>query len=877
MSLNEMVERNGDAKYRTLFESSMDAILLTVRDGQILEANAAACDIFQLTREEILIAVRSDLVDTTDPRLQPLLMERIRTGRATGEIICKRKNGERFPAIINSVLFIDSQGQERTSMTIRDISDAKTAKESLIATSEALQKALNDLNKVLDSSLDIICSIDEKGRFAHVSAASERMLGYKLDELRGRNFLDFVFHEDVPITLKAHAEIKNGSLLTMFENRYIRKDGSILPIIWSGRWDEKDKLLYGIAKDNTEKKILEKAFLVERQRFLNLYSQSPSCMGILKGPDHVFEMANPLYLKLIGKTDIIGKTLKEVLPEVEAQGIFEFLNEVYKTGNTFSANEMLFKLDVHGNGKLVDRYLNLIYQAHRNNEDEIDGILFFVIDVTEQVLSRKKIEESEKLYRQIVETAQEGIWLVDENNITTFANNKMCEILEYTYDEIIKKEIYLFMDDEGKEIVADSMQKKKNAYASQNHFKFIAKSGREVWTNISANPVFDENGSYKGSLAMITDITERKKIEQNLASKHESLKKAEAISQVGSWEMDMGDMSKMIWSDEIYNIFGVEKEEVTSSTGAYLSFIHPEDLEGIMETLREAKYSLQNSNCECRLIRKDCVLRYVYHEWQFEFDKSKNPIRLFGIIQDITERKLAEIERTKIINDLIERNNDLEQFTYIISHNLRAPVANILGIESLMNDPALSIQDSEFLRQGLRISVNGLDSVVNDLTQILKVKIETNDNKENVHFSELVEQIKISVKNLIERENIKIESDFIEIDEFLSYKSYLYSIFYNLISNSIKYRQQQVPCVIKIKSHVSNNKIELIFADNGLGIDLEKFGDQVFGLYKRFHLNIEGKGMGLFMVKKQVEILGGKINITSATNIGTEFKIEFEL
>ena len=105
----------------------------------------------------------------------------------------------------------------------------------------------------------------------------------------------------------------------------------------------------------------------------------------------------------------------------------------------------------------------------------------------------------------------------------------------------------------------------------------------------------------------------------------------------------------------------------------------------------------------------------------------------------------------------------------------------------------------------------------------------------------------------------------------------MYSIFYNLISNSIKYRQQQVPCLIEIKSRRVKDTIELVFTDNGMGIDLQKRGDQVFGLYKRFHTNIEGKGMGLFMVKTQVETLGGKISIQSEVNKGTEFKIEFEI
>ncbi|QOG04716.1 PAS domain-containing protein [Flavobacterium sp. MDT1-60] len=122
-------------------------------------------------------------------------------------------------------------------------------------------------------------------------------------------------------------------------------------------------------------------------------------MGILKGPDHVYELANELYLQLIDKRDIIGKTVKEVLPELETQGIFEILDTVYRTGETFSANEMLIKLDRYGNGKLVDAYLNFIYQAHRDANNNIDGILFFANDVTEQVLSRKKSKKEKKCIR----------------------------------------------------------------------------------------------------------------------------------------------------------------------------------------------------------------------------------------------------------------------------------------------------------------------------------------------------------------------------------------------------------------------------------------------------------------------------------------------
>ncbi|PKQ46291.1 PAS domain S-box protein [Confluentibacter flavum] len=156
-------------------------------------------------------------------------------------------------------------------------------------------------------------------------------------------------------------------------------------------------------EDVTDKKQLELSLDIERQRFNDLYFQAPSCMGILKGPDHVYELANPLYLELIGVKNIIGKTVKEVLPELEAQGIFEILDTVYKTGEPFSANEMLVQFDHHRNGELIDTYLDFNYQANRDEEGTINGIHFFASDVTELVLARKKIEESRKRYKKLIE------------------------------------------------------------------------------------------------------------------------------------------------------------------------------------------------------------------------------------------------------------------------------------------------------------------------------------------------------------------------------------------------------------------------------------------------------------------------------------------
>ena len=235
-------------------------------------------------------------------------------------------------------------------------------------------------------------------------------------------------------------------------------------------------------------------------------------------------------------------------------------------------------------------------------------------------------------------------------------------------------------------------------------------------------------------------------------------------------------------------------------------------------------------------------------------------------------------QKEKMTADLIQRNKDLEQFTYIISHNLRAPVANIIGLSSRLQQVNLAEGIKKQLAEGLSASVKKLDEVIRDLNDILKVRQKVDESKQVISLTQFASDIHLSIEKMIENENAVIIWDFSEADEIVTIKSYLHSIFYNLISNSLKYRQPGIPPAIKIKSQKLNNKIILSFKDNGLGIDLNSLSDQVFGLYKRFHTDIaEGKGIGLYMVKTQVESMGGKISISSEVNVGTEFKIEFEV
>jgi len=279
--------------------------------------------------------------------------------------------------------------------------------------------------------------------------------------------------------------------------------------------------------------------------------------------------------------------------------------------------------------------------------------------------------------------------------------------------------------------------------------------------------------------------------------------------------------------------------------------------------------------CYEAYFKTDDYERWIEVRWlNVKNDDNKN----WGFIlasKDITEKKLADIKLEKITNDLIRRNTALEQFANIISHNLRAPVANIISLVKMTGGEYGFEKDQalEFILS----SSQALNKVIDDINQILEVKQQIHEVKQKIYFEQLLTDIKTSINYLIIKEEVTIISDFENSAYIFSIRSFLYSVFYNLILNSIKYRRTHVRPEIYITSRTTENKVQIIFNDNGKGIDLIKHGAKLFGLYKRFDTTVEGTGLGLFMIKSQIEELGGRISVESEVGAGTKFIVELPL
>jgi PAS domain S-box-containing protein len=246
-----------------------------------------------------------------------------------------------------------------------------------------------------------------------------------------------------------------------------------------------------------------------------------------------------------------------------------------------------------------------------------------------------------------------------------------------------------------------------------------------------------------------------------------------------------------------------------------------------------------------------------------------------GVIIDYTDVAQVLLNLDQENHQLIKRNRNLEQFTYVISHNLRAPLANIISITELLKDVDTGGEASSLI-QGLNTSILTMDNIIKDINHTLQVKDARNYKKEVVSFQSLMDEITFSINNLVVKECVQFYYDF-QVPTLLTVRGYIYSVFYNLTLNSIKYRRKDDNPFIRVSSTIENDQLLLTFEDNGKGIDMEKNGDQIFGLYKRFDTTIDGKGMGLFMVKNQIEDLQGSIGIESELGKGTKILIRLPL
>ncbi|TVP48983.1 MAG: PAS domain S-box protein [Mongoliibacter sp.] len=320
----------------------------------------------------------------------------------------------------------------------------------------------------------------------------------------------------------------------------------------------------------------------------------------------------------------------------------------------------------------------------------------------------------------------------------------------------------------------------------------------------------------------------------------------------------------------VSKLLGYDESELFNSP--INDFVHPEDKELTAKARKELTKKNPLLNFENRYLTKTGEV--VWLSWTSMYLEKEELI--FAIAKDITYKKKLEKERNLLLSNLFSINKELEHLTYRTTHDLRSPVNNFLSIFNLIDLNKIEDKENLELLELLRSSSENFKKTLDNYVDLLS-KRSLNENKiEFIRFEKTLDKIKKSIHTLIKMSNARIDFEFNEAEGVVFNNDYLESIFLNLITNSIRYAQPGISPHIKIKTlRINDDNIQLTVEDNGLGFDMEKVKDKIFGLNQKFHSHEDSKGIGLYLIKNQITKLNGSIDVESEVNVGTKFTITF--
>ncbi|POY40858.1 hypothetical protein C3L50_05015 [Flavobacterium alvei] len=485
-----------------------------------------------------------------------------------------------------------------------------------------------------------------------------------------------------------------------------------------------------------------------------------------------------------------------------------------------------------------------------------------------------KLLKNELKFKTIFDQATIGFAILDAyTGSFKEANKKYCEMLGYTFEEIKEKGIANLTHPDDIETSLLNLKNleegKVQEYSSEK--RYITKSGKTIWVNLNVSPLWENHEKPTSFIAFIKDITQKKEAEELVVKSQSQFKSLIDTIDGIVWEYNIETSTSTFISKKIESILGYTAEEYISCPTFWEDHIYTEDREFALRisTIVNKKYT--NYDYEYRMVTKKGKIIWIRDIVNFVYENGK-AVMSRGIMIDITVMKEAEKDLSNSFHLVSEQNKRLLNFSYIISHNLRSHTSNIESIISLIDNTDSEEERNEMMKLLKSVS-NSLNETMNHLNEVVNINTNISLVIEPLNLSQYINKVK---EVLSEQIKLSEATFIIEVGEtnLVNYNSaYLESILYNLISNAIRYKHPKRKPIITIKLYKKRNKDVIEISDNGIGIDLEKNSDKIFGMYKTFNNNVDARGIGLFITKNQIDSMGGTIIVESKPNIGTTFKI----
>lgn len=524
------------------------------------------------------------------------------------------------------------------------------------------------------------------------------------------------------------------------------------------------------------------------------------------------------------------------------------------------------------NGKT---YLKKI-KPYKTNTQQSDGLLISFIDITELRQAQETIAESEERFQLAIEGTNEGIWdWIDVNGMEEWWSPQFYRLLGYTPEELpanLNSFFSILHPDDQKHTELAINNHLKRDIPFDVKYRLKTKEKGYQWFRAKAYLIRNSQGIPTRMVGSITDIQGEMAILVKLRDKEEILNAIIEGTMAGYWDWNIPANIEYM-SDGFKDMFGYKPHEIENTPDWWQANIHPDDLAPVFDVFNkhvESKGKVDYNNI-VRYFHKNGSIVWVFCRGKvIEWAENGEPIRMVGSHVDVTNLMKAEQEVKSRSEQLEKSNKELEQFAYIATHDLRAPVLNLMALINIFKDANLVNEENEDLINKFDSTVNVFNDTLHDLIDITNLRKKTEESIQDVIIKEIIKDQADIINE--QYSCFPVLTLDLKVNAVNYLQGHINSIFYNLYSNAVKYRSKDRDLEIKISTYKKDGFCVIEIQDNGTGFEMSQV-DKVFGMFQRLNESVDGKGVGMYVIKSLIESNHGKIDVLSEVNMGTTFTI----
>ncbi|MGB8980959.1 MAG: PAS domain S-box protein [Anaerolineales bacterium] len=749
---------------------------------------------------------------------------------------------------------------------------SSTVVEAAIA-KDALRRSEERFRAMIETTSDWVWEVDARGVYTYASPKVRDLLGYEPEEILGRTPSDLMPPDSAERILAVYQKyILHQKPINKMERITRCKDGQLLVLETSGVpfFDETGRLsgYRGIDRDITERKKVEEALQAKTQE-LDRYFTSSLDLLCIADTDGYFHRLNPEWEKTLGYT----------LAELEGRQLLEFVHPQDVEATVAAIGQLKAQQQVQS---FENRYRckDGSYRWIEWRSYPEDRMIYAVArDITERKQVEEALRESERKFRLFVEQSSDGLVFTDEHGTIIEWNQAQESLTGFSRQESIGVSLWDVqlnllpatrqmpeLREELKQRILMALQSGRADFFDRPlEVMLVRRDGTKVVVQQMSFAIKTNEGYRLGSI--IRDITQLKQVEEDLRESEERYRQLVEVSPIPMWINRDGVITYM--NPAALRVLGATDLEQVMGKSPY-DFIHPDYHPLVKERITQTVTARTSAPMlEEKYVRLDGKV--------IDVEVIATPFATFHgsaiqvLFQDITQRKQSQAERETLIRDLEAKNAELERFTYTVSHDLKAPLITIRGFLGYIEQDVIS-GDMERLKadmQRIAAATDKLHRLLNELLELSRIGRLMNP-PENVSFGDLVqESLKLMEGRLREKNTeVKIQGD---LPVVFGDAQRLQEVIQNLLDNAAKFMGAQTQPLIEIGTCGEEHGMPVLYVrDNGIGIAPEHH-ERIFGLFNKLNPEIDGTGVGLTIVKRIIEVHGGRIWIASQPGQGSTF------